>query len=138
MYQHPLDFLLATATPMAWCVVLPVHEVAWFGALLVANYINLAGHCGHEVTRLLPGIVSPNGWAAMLDPQRRGIARAFNAVTHHELHHARFRCNYALYFTHWDRWMGTLAGDTDDVYRRVSMHPAASPHLITPPVDTSR
>lgn len=117
MYQHPLDFLLATATPMAWGVVLPVHEVAWFGALLIANYINLAGHSGHEVTRLWPGIVTPNGWAHLIDPQRRHVAQWFNAVTHHELHHARFRVNHALYFTHWDRWCRTLAGDTDDAYR---------------------
>lgn len=28
-------------------------------------------------------------------------------VTHHDLHHAEARWNYGLYFTWWDRWMGT-------------------------------
>lgn len=27
--------------------------------------------------------------------------------THHDLHHATARWNYGLYFTWWDRWMGT-------------------------------
>lgn len=28
-------------------------------------------------------------------------------VTHHDLHHAEARRNFGLYFTWWDRWMGT-------------------------------
>jgi sterol desaturase/sphingolipid hydroxylase (fatty acid hydroxylase superfamily) len=28
-------------------------------------------------------------------------------TTHHDLHHADARYNYASWFTWWDRWMGT-------------------------------
>ncbi len=28
-------------------------------------------------------------------------------TTHHDLHHGGERANYGLYFTWWDRWMGT-------------------------------
>jgi sterol desaturase/sphingolipid hydroxylase (fatty acid hydroxylase superfamily) len=28
-------------------------------------------------------------------------------VTHHDLHHQDARWNFGLYFTWWDRWMGT-------------------------------
>lgn len=28
-------------------------------------------------------------------------------ATHHALHHKEFKTNYGLYFTFWDRWMGT-------------------------------
>lgn len=28
-------------------------------------------------------------------------------ATHHDLHHKQFRYNFGLYFTFWDRWMGT-------------------------------
>lgn len=31
----------------------------------------------------------------------------WNTTTHHDLHHQRGRSNYGLYFTWWDRWMGT-------------------------------
>ena len=120
MYQHPLDFFLATAMPMAWGVLLPVHEAAWWVALISANYINLAGHAGVEVTRRTPGLLVPNGIAAMLDPQRAGVSRWFNAVTHHDLHHQRYTVNYGLYFTIWDRIMGTLAPDSDAVYREAA------------------
>mgnify|MGYP002777055995 CR=1 FL=1 len=118
--QHPLDIFLATTSPMAWAVVLPVHEWSWWTALVFANYINLAGHSGYEATRFWPGALVPNGWAAMVDPQRRGVARWFNAVTHHQLHHERVTCNYSLYFTHWDRWMGTLDPGTDARYREAA------------------
>ncbi|MDB5704262.1 MAG: sterol desaturase, partial [Sphingomonas bacterium] len=28
-------------------------------------------------------------------------------TTHHDLHHSEGRHNFGLYFTWWDRWMGT-------------------------------
>jgi sterol desaturase/sphingolipid hydroxylase (fatty acid hydroxylase superfamily) len=28
-------------------------------------------------------------------------------TTHHDMHHQQFNGNYGLYFTWWDRWMGT-------------------------------
>jgi sterol desaturase/sphingolipid hydroxylase (fatty acid hydroxylase superfamily) len=111
MKQHPLDLFLTTAMPMAWVVLLPIHEAAWLAALLLANYINLAGHSGFEVTRYLPGLVTPNGLALRHDPYRSGIARWVNTVMHHDIHHQLVHSNYSLYFTHWDRWMGSQAMD---------------------------
>ncbi len=117
LYQHPVDFVVTTASSMAWCVVLPVHATSWFLTLLIANYINIAGHCGVEMTHRRAALITPNGWASTLDPMRRSVAALVNAVTHHDLHHQRYRVNFSLYFTHWDRIMGTLATDTDAVYR---------------------
>jgi sterol desaturase/sphingolipid hydroxylase (fatty acid hydroxylase superfamily) len=45
------------------------------------------------------------------DPYRHGIASWVNTVTHHDLHHQLIHSNYSLYFTHWDRLMGTQAMD---------------------------
>jgi sterol desaturase/sphingolipid hydroxylase (fatty acid hydroxylase superfamily) len=81
MKQHPLDLFLTTAMPMAWVVLLPIHEITWLAALLLANYINLAGHSGFEVTRYLPGLVTPNGLALRQDPYRHGIASWVNTVS---------------------------------------------------------
>lgn len=128
LIQHPLDLFLTTAMPMAWAVVLPIHEAAWLAALLVANYINIAGHSGYEVTRLLPAMVTPNGWATWKDPERRGIAGWVNTVTHHDLHHQCFHNNFSLYFTHWDRWMGTQVAQTEATYAA-----AASPRIQPSP-----
>ena len=100
MKQHPLDLFLTTAMPRAWVVVLPIHEAAWLAALLLANYINLAGHSGFEVTRYLPGLVTPNGLALRHDPYRSGIACWVNTVMYHDINHQLVHSNYSLYFTH--------------------------------------
>ena len=45
-----------------------------------------------------------------LTPARRDGRPMFDwmtTVTHHDLHHAQAGWNYGLYFTWWDRWMGT-------------------------------
>lgn len=115
--QHPLDILFATALPMAWAVVLPVHVVSWVVALVIANYINFGGHCGYEITSKLPGVFTPNGWASMIDPGRKHVGRLVNAVTSHDLHHQLFNYHFSLYFSHWDRLLGTTAPRHDRVYR---------------------
>jgi sterol desaturase/sphingolipid hydroxylase (fatty acid hydroxylase superfamily) len=125
-YQHPVDLFVTTAVPMAWAVVLPIHAWSWWLALLIANYINIAGHSGYEVTRKLPAVLTLNGLLSYLDPMRRYGSGLVQTVMHHDLHHQRFRVNYALYFTHWDRLMGTLAWDTDRRYRAASGLPRLS------------
>ncbi len=35
------------------------------------------------------------------------LLRAITTVTNHDMHHSRLTGNYGLYFTWWDRWMGT-------------------------------
>jgi sterol desaturase/sphingolipid hydroxylase (fatty acid hydroxylase superfamily) len=74
--------------------VLPMHPAALFAYLLLDGLINAAGHCGHELV-----------------PERYGrhwLLKYVNAVTHHDLHHARFRCNFGQYFNVWDRLMGSF------------------------------
>lgn len=34
--------------------------------------------------------------------------RGFNTVQHHDLHHRNPSKHFSLYFTHWDRFCGTL------------------------------
>ena len=56
------------------------------------------------------------GWGV---PWPQSVGRRWfgwiNASTHHDLHHATARSNYGLYFTWWDRWMGT---EHPDYYAR--------------------
>jgi sterol desaturase/sphingolipid hydroxylase (fatty acid hydroxylase superfamily) len=54
---------------------------------------NVIGHAGVELF--------PNRWLHW------PIARLITTTTHHDLHHLEFRWNYGLYFTWWDRLMGT-------------------------------
>lgn len=54
---------------------------------------NVIGHCGTEIY--------PRWW---VDNPLTGW---WNTVTHHDLHHSSSTYNFGLYFTWWDRWMGT-------------------------------
>ncbi|NWG90920.1 MAG: sterol desaturase family protein [Parvularculaceae bacterium] len=74
-------------------LVLPVSEFAIF--LFLAHMIirNAVGHSGYE---LFPA------WRS-----GRPVFDWLTTVTHHDLHHAQAGWNYGLYFTWWDRLMGT-------------------------------
>lgn len=48
------------------------------------------------------------------------FGRQWIGATHHGLHHTRFTKNYGLYFTFWDRWMGTEAEETVGEFERVT------------------
>ena len=71
---------------------MPIHTVVLFTFLGIMIIRNAMGHSGIEF--------HPLGWVdSGLD--------IFTTVTHHDMHHQRSRGNYGLYFTWWDRWMGT-------------------------------
>ena len=71
--------------PTPWAVI-PV----WLLHQLVRNTI---GHSGYE---LMPA-----------GREGRPLFDWVTSVTHHDLHHAYSKYNFGLYFTWWDRWMGT-------------------------------
>ncbi|MEO0441583.1 MAG: sterol desaturase family protein [Pseudomonadota bacterium] len=62
--------------------------------LFLAHMIirNVIGHSGVELF--------PAGWT-------RSPLRWITTTTHHDLHHSQGHSNFGLYFTWWDRWMGT-------------------------------
>ena len=80
---------------------------------------NVIGHCGIEIY--------PSGW---VDSPFTGW---WNTVTHHDLHHSTGTYNFGLYFTWWDRWMGTEHPRYRETFREVttrgdrSLEPAAVP-----------
>ncbi len=71
--------------PTGWPIVglFMIHQIAR----------NTIGHCGYEV------------FPATRDG--RPILGFMTTTTHHDLHHAQGRWNFGLYFSWWDRWMGT-------------------------------
>ncbi len=92
------SFDLAEAAVMAaftviWTLAVPVSWVG-FGLFMLHQIArNVIGHSGYE-----------------LFPARRDgrpLLDWMTTVTHHDLHHAQAGWNYGLYFTWWDRWMGT-------------------------------
>ena len=73
--------------------VVPMHIGALFAFTAHMMLRNAIGHCGYELF--------PKGWAD------RPILGLVTMVTHHDMHHAHAPRNFGLYFTWWDRLMGT-------------------------------
>jgi sterol desaturase/sphingolipid hydroxylase (fatty acid hydroxylase superfamily) len=42
------------------------------------------------------------------------------ASTHHNLHHEKFKGNYGLYFTFWDKWMKTEIAEYESKFDKVT------------------
>jgi Delta7-sterol 5-desaturase len=79
-------------TPVFLAIV-PVHVGVLFAFTAHMMLRNAIGHCGYEVF--------PKGW---VDHPVLGLV---TSVTHHDMHHPHAPRNFGLYFTWWDRWMGT-------------------------------
>ena len=74
-------------------LVVPAHGSVIFVFVTHMILRNAIGHCGVE---LMPrGVLRWLRW------------QPITAVTHHDLHHSTVRWNFGLYFTWWDRLMGT-------------------------------
>jgi sterol desaturase/sphingolipid hydroxylase (fatty acid hydroxylase superfamily) len=76
-----------------WVLLVPTPWPA-VGLFVLHQIVrNTLGHSGYEV---MPA--GRNG---------RPLIDWLTTTTHHDLHHSQARWNYGLYFTWWDRWMGT-------------------------------
>lgn len=84
--------VMGTFVPI-WVLLVPTPWPA-VGLFVLHQIVrNTLGHSGYEIM-----------------PARRNGRPLFDwmtTTTHHDLHHAQARWNYGLYFTWWDRWMGT-------------------------------
>ncbi len=77
-----------------WQFVVPTPGWVMFTWLNFQIIRNAMGHAGFEFF--------PRWW---LDSP---LTRWINTTVHHDLHHnGGFNTNYGLYFTWWDKWMGT-------------------------------
>ena len=79
---------------LIWQIFIPTPGLVLLSFLIFQITRNAMGHAGFELM--------PRWW--MSTPLTRWI----NTTTHHDLHHAgSFHHNYGLYFTFWDKLMGT-------------------------------
>jgi len=90
---HPLEAVIEAGIFVFIVFTIPAHGLALFFFLIYMIIRNVLGHLGIE---FLPKNFLKNPW--------------FNwhtTTTHHDLHHKHFDHNYGLYFTWWDKWLGT-------------------------------
>ena len=66
---------------------------------------NVLAHLGYEVY--------PKTWTKI------PFLKHKTTSTHHNMHHQLFNGNYALYFTWWDKWMGTEFKDYEKRHAQI-------------------
>jgi sterol desaturase/sphingolipid hydroxylase (fatty acid hydroxylase superfamily) len=96
MSFHPWEAVSGALVIPLLVFVVPIH-VAVLGAVLAIM--------------TLMGVTNHMGWEIFPDRLVRGpVGKWMITASHHELHHQKYRCNYGLYFRHWDRLCGTDRG----------------------------
>jgi len=102
----PAEALVQAAYVPLVALILPFHPVALGIFLAFMILRNVLGHLGLE---LFPR-----------DFVRSRFWRWSTTTTHHAMHHRHMNANYGLYFTFWDRIMGTQAADYEETFERVT------------------
>lgn len=91
-FDVPEAIVIVAFVPL-WAAIVPMHDLAIFMFVTWQIVRNVMGHAGVE---LYPVSGQPSRWFGW-----------WNTTTHHDLHHQTGRYNYGLYFSWWDRLMGT-------------------------------
>lgn len=118
------EALVQAAFMPLYLLFVPMHEAGLAAFMVIMILRNVMGHAGIEL--------HPRGW---VDAAWLGW---ISTTTHHDLHHAVGRYNYGLYFTWWDRWMGTEHPDYRARFRAVtSLRQADAPAFGPEAVDTA-
>ncbi|ARS27868.1 sterol desaturase [Sphingomonas sp. KC8] len=96
MAFHPWEALTGAVVIPALVFFVPIHVVALGCVLTIMTIMGVTNHMGWEMfSRYL--VHGPAG-------------RWLITASHHQRHHADYRCNYGLYFRFWDRLCGTDKG----------------------------
>jgi len=112
-FAIPEAFVMVAFVPL-WLAFVATPDWVMVSWILFQIVRNAMGHAGFELV--------PRWWLS--NPATRWI----NTTTHHDLHHSGgFNHNYGLYFTWWDKWMGTEHPHYADRFHEVvSCAPAKS------------
>ncbi len=102
---HPSEAVVENALQFILPFVMPLHFSVILAWQLFDIINNVLGHLGYELY--------PKGWVKM------PILKYKTASTHHNMHHQLFNGNYALYFTWWDKWMGTEFIDYESRHEQI-------------------
>ncbi|MEM6801865.1 MAG: sterol desaturase family protein [Bacteroidota bacterium] len=101
---HPIEAFLEVMIVPILAFSIPIHKASLGTFFLFQIIYNVYGHLGFELY--------PKGF------HKTWIGRWVNTSVAHNLHHKRFKGNYSLYFLFWDRLMGTLRTEYDEVYEK--------------------
>ena len=99
------DAILNTLYSNILVFIMSLHYTVIISWAVTSLTLNVYGHLGFE---LLPKNFT-----------KHKVGKWFNTSVHHNMHHKFFNDNYSLYFTFWDRVMGTLHPEYDNYFEQV-------------------
>jgi Delta7-sterol 5-desaturase len=108
---HPWEAVIQALVFPILIFTLPMHTITIFLFLTYMIVRNVIGHLGFEI---LPKGFTKNKWLNWN-----------TAITHHDMHHEHFNCNYGLYFSWWDRLMKTEHAKYHETFDEVKSRPKA-------------
>lgn len=103
---HPLEALVEAGIFLIFLFTIPIHLLHLVIFFFLMIVYNVYGHLGYELY--------PKGF------NKNRFGKWINTSVNHNQHHQYFKGNYGLYFTFWDRAMGTLRKDYDAQFERVT------------------
>lgn len=115
---HPTEAVVEAGILWVIAFLLPVHRLALSIFFLMSITINVLGHLGYELY--------PKGM------NKHWLGKWINTSTNHNMHHKYNRGNYGLYFTFWDRMMGTTDKKYHQTYERITTEREAAKSSLNP------
>ena len=94
---HPFEAIVESFIFVIFLLTIPVHSIHLMIFFVFSLVYNVYGHLGFEIY--------PKGF------NKHWLGKWMNTSVSHNMHHQYFKGNYGLYFTIWDRLMGTLRPD---------------------------
>jgi sterol desaturase/sphingolipid hydroxylase (fatty acid hydroxylase superfamily) len=103
---QPTEAIVESGIIILFAFTIPVHIIHILAFLIFMTIYNVYGHLGYELF--------PKG------SNRHWLGKWFNTSVNHNMHHQYFKGNYGLYFTFWDKLMGTTHKEYDLNFDRVT------------------
>ena len=101
---HPIESILQALVVPAMILFLPLHIYTLFFLLFIMTMSGTINHASVEIF--------PKGF------EKNWLGKWLIGATHHDMHHKQFRFNFGLYFTFWDKWMGTESPKYEETFRK--------------------
>jgi sterol desaturase/sphingolipid hydroxylase (fatty acid hydroxylase superfamily) len=96
MAFHPFEAMTGAIVIPLLVFLIPIHVAALGVVLSIMTVMGVTNHMGWEIFPHFLWRGPIGGWLI--------------TASHHQRHHAEYRCNYGLYFRFWDRLCGTDRG----------------------------
>lgn len=102
---HPFEAILESLIIVIFLFTIPIHPILLVVFYFFSIAMNVYGHLGFELF--------PKRWS------EHWFGKWISTSVYHNQHHHGFTKNYGLYFTIWDRLMGTFSVDYNEAYKEV-------------------